>query len=79
MSHNVFIFLSKRNHRSFMNIFTHLQIVEVSGWGWEHFGIRSSGTVGELFPIQRLDYENPQHRQGFRFMIQVTDKVSKRQ
>lgn len=30
----------------------------------------------ELRAVKELDYENPDHRQGFRFRLQVTDKVS---
>ena len=29
----------------------------------------------ELRAVQKLDYENPDHRRGFRFRLQVTDKV----
>lgn len=50
--------------------------MESSGWGWEFFGIRASGSVGEVFAIKPLDYENERQRQGFRFLVQVTDKVS---
>ena len=30
----------------------------------------------ELRAVRELDYENPDHRRGFRFRLQVTDKVS---
>ncbi|CAL4064812.1 unnamed protein product, partial [Meganyctiphanes norvegica] len=50
------------------------RVVPHSGWGWQQFGVRSVGTVGELFANQVLDYEDPNHRRGFRFMVQVTDK-----
>lgn len=52
------------------------QVVEASGWGWDHFDIRTVGTYGELYAIRTLDYENPLHRRGFKFMVQVTDRVS---
>ncbi|XP_071536735.1 putative neural-cadherin 2 isoform X2 [Panulirus ornatus] len=50
------------------------KVVEESGWGWEHFGMRSVGTVGQLYALQTLDYEVDTHRRGFKFMVQVTDK-----
>ena len=50
--------------------------MDSSGWGWEHFGIRSKGSVGELYALKTLDYEDAAHRRGFKFMIQVTDRVS---
>ena len=33
-------------------------------------------SVGQLYAIKTLDYENPAHRRGFRFMVEVTDRVS---
>lgn len=53
-----------------------LQVVEGSGWGWQHFGMRTQGIVGQLFACQTLDYEDAAQRRGFRFMVQVTDRVS---
>lgn len=54
-----------------------LQVVEESGWGWEHFGVRTAGgAVGQLYATKTLDYEAETHRRGFKFMVQVTDKVS---
>ncbi|XP_069157547.1 putative neural-cadherin 2 isoform X1 [Procambarus clarkii] len=50
------------------------RVVEASGWGWEHFGVRTVGAEGQLFARQTLDYEDETHRRGFRFMVQVTDK-----
>ncbi|XP_037779315.1 putative neural-cadherin 2 [Penaeus monodon] len=50
------------------------RVVEASGWGWDHFDIRTVGTYGELYAIRTLDYENPLHRRGFKFMVQVTDR-----
>ncbi len=38
--------------------------------------MRTVGAVGQLYPTQVLDYENPTHRQGFRFMVQVAGQVS---
>ena len=32
----------------------------------------------ELRAVKELDYENQDHRRGFRFRVQVTDKVSYR-
>ncbi|XP_069945504.1 putative neural-cadherin 2 isoform X2 [Cherax quadricarinatus] len=50
------------------------RVVEASGWGWEHFGMRSVGVMGQLYAIKTLDYENETHRRGFKFMVQVTDR-----
>lgn len=51
------------------------QVVEGSGWGWEHFGVKTAGAAGQVFARHALDYENEAHRRGFRIMIQVTDRV----
>ncbi|XP_066984935.1 putative neural-cadherin 2 [Macrobrachium rosenbergii] len=56
-----------KNHFSY-------KIVEESGWGWDHFGIRSTGASGQLYALRTLDYEDDTHRQGFKFMVQVTDQ-----
>ncbi|KAK4290981.1 hypothetical protein Pmani_036157, partial [Petrolisthes manimaculis] len=50
------------------------RVVESSGWGWDHFKMRSVGTVGQLYATRSLDYENETHRRGFKFMVQVTDR-----
>ena len=50
--------------------------MEDSGWGWQLFSVRSVGAVGELYALQTLDYEDETHRRGFKFMVQVTDRVS---
>ncbi|ROT84280.1 Neural-cadherin [Penaeus vannamei] len=50
------------------------QVVERSGWGWEHFGVRAEGAVGHLHARKTLDYEDETHRRGFKFMVQVTDR-----
>ncbi|XP_068245433.1 putative neural-cadherin 2 [Palaemon carinicauda] len=55
------------------------RVVESSGWGWEHFAVRTHGTVGQLYANRTLDYEDPAHRRGFRFMVQVTDRIGKLQ
>ncbi|XP_045132549.1 putative neural-cadherin 2 [Portunus trituberculatus] len=52
----------------------HYRVVKESGWGWEHFGIRTVGAVGQLYPIRNMDYEDVRHREGFKFMVQVTDR-----
>lgn len=31
---------------------------------------------GDLRPAGPLDFENPEHRRGFRFRVEVTDAVS---
>lgn len=53
-----------------------VQVVEGSGWGWEHFGVRTEGRAGQVYAKRTLDYEDPAQRRGFRFMVQVTDRVS---
>ncbi|XP_045138941.1 putative neural-cadherin 2 isoform X2 [Portunus trituberculatus] len=50
------------------------RVVDESGWGWEHFKIRTVGAVGQLYPVRTLDYEDERHRRGFKFMVQVTDR-----
>ncbi|XP_037782795.1 putative neural-cadherin 2 [Penaeus monodon] len=50
------------------------RVLEDSGWGWQHFGMRTVGNIGELYALQPLDFEDPAHRRGFRFMVQVTDR-----
>nr|XP_053627994.1 putative neural-cadherin 2 [Cherax quadricarinatus] len=52
------------------------RVVEESGWGWQHFAMRTEADKGQLFAIKTLDYENVEQRRGFRFMVQVTDRVS---
>ncbi|XP_047477091.1 putative neural-cadherin 2 [Penaeus chinensis] len=50
------------------------RVVEASGWGWDHFAIRTVATCGELYAVKTLDYEDASHRRGFKFMVQVTDR-----
>ncbi|KAK4295368.1 hypothetical protein Pmani_032058, partial [Petrolisthes manimaculis] len=50
------------------------RVVEGSGWGWEHFGVRTEGRVGQVYAKKTLDFEDPAQRRGFRFMVQVTDR-----
>ncbi|CAL4063528.1 unnamed protein product, partial [Meganyctiphanes norvegica] len=52
----------------------YFRVVQDSGFGWEHFGVRSVGPIGELHAIRTLDYEDDHMRAGFRFRVQVTDK-----
>ncbi|XP_064115232.1 putative neural-cadherin 2 [Macrobrachium nipponense] len=59
--------------RDMSNYFSY-RVVEESGWGWTHFGVRSFGTSGYLYALRNLDYEDEMQRKGFKFMIQVTDK-----
>lgn len=42
------------------------------------FDIKSKkdGSGGEIYSKINLDYENPQHRKGFNFHVEVTDAVS---
>ncbi|XP_071534252.1 neural-cadherin-like [Panulirus ornatus] len=50
------------------------RVVEASGWGWQHFNMRSVGATGQLYATRTLDFENETHRRGFKFMVQVTDR-----
>ncbi|XP_071534605.1 putative neural-cadherin 2 isoform X2 [Panulirus ornatus] len=57
------------------NNFTY-RVVPGSGRGWHMFrvvGRRSGSPGGDLRVVEALDYENPDHRKGFRFRVQVTD------
>ncbi|KAK8727054.1 hypothetical protein OTU49_009908, partial [Cherax quadricarinatus] len=50
------------------------RVVPESGRGWQLFRVDVGGTVGELWAQEPLDYENLEHRRGFQFQVQVTDK-----
>ncbi|XP_050723500.1 putative neural-cadherin 2 isoform X2 [Eriocheir sinensis] len=52
------------------------RVVPNSGRGWQMFGVaarRRGGPGGDLRSLTSLDYENPAHRRGFRFKVEVTD------
>lgn len=56
-----------------------VQVVPESGDGWHMFRVekrRVGAPGGDLRPAGPLDYENPEHRRGFRFRVEVTDAVS---
>ena len=60
-------------------LFEKTQVVPGSGHGWKLFKVfnREGGTPGAVLKSNIvLDYEDQQHRRGFRFKIQVTDKVN---
>ncbi|XP_045130155.1 putative neural-cadherin 2 isoform X1 [Portunus trituberculatus] len=53
------------------------RVVPGSGRGWQMFRVEEgAGTVptGNLMSVEPLDYEDPDHRQGFTFRVQVTDR-----
>ncbi|XP_042240879.1 putative neural-cadherin 2 [Homarus americanus] len=54
-----------------------LQVVPGSGRGWERFQLEGrqegGGPGGDLRALTALDYENPEHRRGFSFRVQVSD------
>ena len=52
-------------------------MVPGSGHDWQRFSITpgESGDIAELRTLQPLDYEDPEQRNGFRFLVQVSDKV----
>ncbi|KAK3879098.1 hypothetical protein Pcinc_016307 [Petrolisthes cinctipes] len=52
------------------------RVVPGSGHGWQLFHVeerRVGAPGGDLRPVAPLDYENPDHRRGFRFRVEVTD------
>ena len=53
------------------------KIVPNSGRGWDQFYLTNNNETGcSLRSKIRLDFENPEHRKGFKFQIQVCDMVS---
>jgi hypothetical protein len=53
-----------------------LKVIESSGFGADKFTmVRNNDGTGSLKVVQPLDYEDKLQRNGFRFMIQVNDKV----
>lgn len=56
----------------------HTQVVPGSGRGWQMFRVegREGGSPGGVLrAVEPLDYEDPNHRRGFHFRVQVTDMV----
>lgn len=52
-------------------------MIESSGFGADKFTmVRNNDGTGSLKVVQPLDYEDKLQRNGFRFMIQVNDKVN---
>ncbi|KAG0716375.1 putative neural-cadherin 2 [Chionoecetes opilio] len=52
------------------------RVIPNSGEGWQMFGVegrRRGGPGGDLRSLTSLDFENPDHREGFRFKVEVTD------
>ncbi|XP_063876229.1 putative neural-cadherin 2 [Scylla paramamosain] len=52
------------------------RVVPGSGRGWQMFRVKAAtGSLpgGNLRSVESLDYEDPDHRQGFHFNVQVTD------
>ncbi|KAK3891723.1 hypothetical protein Pcinc_004396, partial [Petrolisthes cinctipes] len=52
------------------------RVVPGSGRGWQMFRVRSRSdglSGGDLVALEPLDYEDPDHRRGFHFRVQVTD------
>jgi hypothetical protein len=53
------------------------QVIENSGYGADKFTmVRNGDGTGSLKIVQPLDYEDQLQSNGFRFRIQVNDKVS---
>lgn len=53
-------------------------MIESSGYGADKFTmVRNNDGTGSLKIVQSLDYEDQLQSNGFRFRIQVNDKVSK--
>ena len=54
------------------------QVIESSGYGADKFTmVRNNDGTGSLKIVQSLDYEDQLQSNGFRFRIQVNDKVSR--
>ena len=52
------------------------QVIENSGYGADKFTmVRNNDGTGSLKIVQPLDYEDQLQSNGFRFRIQVNDKV----
>lgn len=52
------------------------QVIENSGYGADKFTmVRNNDGTGSLKIVQPLDFEDPLQSNGFRFRIQVNDKV----
>lgn len=59
-------------------IYDDFQVIESSGYGADKFTmVRNNDGTGSLKIVQSLDYEDQLQSNGFRFRIQVNDKVSK--
>lgn len=53
-----------------------MQVIENSGYGADKFTmVRNNDGTGSLKIVQPLDYEDQLQSNGFRFRIQVNDKV----
>ncbi|XP_071534107.1 uncharacterized protein [Panulirus ornatus] len=50
------------------------RVVEGSGWGWDHFGVRCVGGSGHLYLTTTLDYDDHHQPHHFTFLVQVTDQ-----
>ncbi|XP_018016189.2 neural-cadherin-like [Hyalella azteca] len=55
------------------NVFAY-RVVPRSGLGWQLVEVRAGAAGADLFSRVPLDFENPQHRAGFNFRVQVTDQ-----
>lgn len=54
-----------------------IQVIPGSGHGWDRFHLFSENPDGgSLISLQPFDYEDPNQREGFKFKVQVSDKVS---
>ncbi|XP_047735576.1 putative neural-cadherin 2, partial [Hyalella azteca] len=56
------------------NVFAY-RVVPRSGFGWQLVEVRAGAAGADLFSRVPLDFENPQHRAGLNFRVQVTDQV----
>lgn len=58
------------------SVFIVIQVIENSGYGADKFTmVRNNDGTGSLKIVQPLDYEDQLQSNGFRFRIQVNDKV----
>ncbi|XP_047738868.1 protocadherin-16-like [Hyalella azteca] len=57
------------------NVFAY-RVMPGSGHGWQLVEVAASTGGADLFSRVPLDFENPQHRAGLNFRVQVTDQIS---
>lgn len=73
----LFPFRTKKEDKTIKSWIFGFQVIENSGYGADKFTmVRNNDGTGSLKIVQSLDYEDQLQSNGFRFRIQVNDKVS---